>query len=246
MDLHMNTRRKFLQDTVIVAGTLGLGSRMAEAQIMPRSVAYLDKLTDASGKYAQAPLAFAYNALEPVIDAKTVELHYTAHHKGYVTNANKAEEGLVKARETGDYALIKHYEKELAFNLSGHILHSIYWTNLTPKSVEPSGALLTAINRDFGSLNNLKAQMGSATLAVEASGWGVLGYLPATGKLLVLQCENHQKLSVWGIIPLLVIDVWEHAYYLNYQNRRADYIANIPKILNWENVAARYEAAVAV
>lgn len=241
----MNTRRKFLQDTALLAGTFGLGANTVSAGIIPKSTVYLDKLTDASGKYALAPLPYAYNALEPVIDAKTVELHYSAHHKGYVTNANKAEEGLAKARETGDYALIKHYEKELAFNLSGHMLHTIYWSNLSPTGGEPSGALLAAIVRDFGSLNNLKAQMGAATSAVEASGWGILGYLPATGKLLVLQCENHQKLSVWGIIPLLVIDVWEHAYYLNYQNRRADYIANIPKILNWITIAARYEVAVA-
>ncbi len=240
----MNTRRKFLQDTALVAGTFGLGANTVSAGIIPKSTVYLDKLTDASGKYALAPLPYAYNALEPVIDAKTVELHYSAHHKGYVTNANKAEEGLAKARETGDYALIKHYEKELAFNLSGHMLHTIYWSNLSPTGGEPSGALLAAIVRDFGSLNNLKAQMGAATSAVEASGWGILGYLPATGKLMVLQCENHQKLSVWGIIPLLVIDVWEHAYYLNYQNRRAEYIANIPKILNWTTIAARYEAAV--
>lgn len=238
----MNTRRKFLQDTALVAGGLALSSNIAKAQT---GSAFAEKLTDASGKYAQEPLAYAYNALEPVIDAKTVEIHYSIHHKGYVTNANKAEEGLAKARETGDYSLIKHYEKELAFNLAGHILHTIYWTNLSPKMTMPSAALLKAIDRDFGSLDKFKAQMVAATSVVEASGWGILGYLPATGKLMIMQCENHQKLTAWGIVPLLVIDVWEHAYYLNYQNRRPDYINSIPKILNWDNISARYAAAIA-
>jgi Fe-Mn family superoxide dismutase len=203
----------------------------------------LDRLTDESGKYAVAPLPFAYTALEPVIDAKTVDLHYNQHHKAYAAAANRAEEGLAKARDANDFALVKFYEKELAFQLSGHILHTIYWSNLTGKGGEPQGDLAKSINADFGSFQKFKGELVAATTAVEASGWGLLGYHPTLQRLMVLQVENHQKLTAWGIVPLLVLDVWEHAYYLKYQNRRPEYVANLFSIINWNNVAERLDAA---
>jgi Fe-Mn family superoxide dismutase len=203
----------------------------------------MDKLTDATGKYAAAPLPFAYDALEPVIDARTVELHYNFHHKPAAAAANKAEEALAKARESGDFALVKHYEKELAFQLSSHILHTIYWTNLSGKGGAPKGALAKAIAAEFGSYENCKAQLIAAAAAVEASGWGMLAYHPATKKLMILQCENHHKLTAWGAQPLLLLDVFEHAYYLKYQNRRAEYLDKLFSIINWDNVAARFDAA---
>ena len=205
---------------------------------------YVDKLTDDSGKYAAAPLPYAYDALEPVIDARTVELHYQFHHKPAVANANKAEEALAHARDTNDFALVKHYERELAFSLSSHILHTIYWTNLSPKGGTPSAELSKAIDQHFGSFDKLKAQLVAASNGVEGNGWGILGYLPSTQKLTVLQCENHQKLTTWGVIPLLVLDVWEHSYYLKYQNRRAEYTSAIFGIINWDNVSARFNSAV--
>jgi Fe-Mn family superoxide dismutase len=203
----------------------------------------MDKLTDATGKYAAAPLPFAYDALEPVIDARTVELHYNFHHKPAAAAANKAEEALAKARDSGDFALVKHYEKELAFQLSSHILHTIYWTNLSGKGGAPKGTLAKAIAAEFGSYENCKSQLSAAAAAVEASGWGMLAYHPATKKLMILQCENHQKLTAWGAQPLLLLDVFEHAYYLKYQNRRAEYLDNLFSIINWDNVAARFDAA---
>ena len=203
----------------------------------------LDRLTDESGKYAVAPLPFAYTALEPVIDAKTVDLHYNQHHKAYAAAANRAEEGLAKARDANDFDLVKFYEKELAFQLSGHILHTIYWSNLTGKGGEPQGDLAKSINADFGSFQKFKGQLVAATTAVEASGWGLLGYHPAIQKLMILQVENHQKLTAWGVVPLLVLDVFEHAYYLRYQNRRPDYVANLFSIVSWNNVAERLDAA---
>jgi Fe-Mn family superoxide dismutase len=204
---------------------------------------HADKLTDDSGKYAAAPLPYAYDALEPVIDARTVELHYNFHHKPAAAAANRAEEALAKARDSGDFAQVKGLEKELAFQLSSHLLHTIYWTNLSGKGGEPRGELARAINAEFGSYAKFKAQLVAATGAVEASGWGMLAYHPATKKLMILQCENHQKLTAWGAVPLLLLDVFEHAYYLKYQNRRPEYVNALFNIINWDNVAERLEAA---
>ncbi len=157
----------------------------------PSKPRYSDRLTDDAGKYVAAPLPFALDALEPVIDARTVELHYTFHHKPAVTAANNAEAALAKARDTNDFGLVKHYEKELAFQLSSHLLHSIYWTNLDGKGEEPRDELAKALTTEFGSFAKLKTHLVAATTAIEASGWGILAYHPMTKKLMVLQCENH-------------------------------------------------------
>ena len=241
----MNTRRDFIDSLVVggaaVAATLTGIIGTAHAQTKGR---YADRLTDSGGKYAAAPLPYAYDALEPAIDARTVELHYNLHHKPAVAAANRAEEGLAKARDSGDFALVKFYEKELAYWLSSHVLHSIYWTNLSGKGGgEPRGDLAKAISSEFDSFAKFKAQLAAATIAVEASGWGLLGYYPSTRKLMILQCESHQKFTVWGIVPLLLLDVFEHAYYLKYQNRRAEYVGNLFNIINWDNVAERFDSA---
>jgi len=236
----MATRRDFIQQAGIAGAGVMLASTSAGAA---ETVGYVDRLTDANGKYEAAPLPFAYDALEPHIDARTVELHYTFHHKPAVTAANKAEEALAKARESNDFALVKHYEKELAFQLSSHILHTVYWTSISGKGGEPSGALAKAIDHDFGSYAKFKSQLLAASAAVEASGWGLVGYHPATNRIMILQCENHQKLTAWGIQPLLVLDVFEHAYYLKYQNKRADYLNQLTNLLNWENAALRLQTA---
>ncbi|MEY8689251.1 MAG: superoxide dismutase [Leptothrix sp. (in: b-proteobacteria)] len=237
----METRRGFVQGGALAgaAAVLAAGSAMAQSGAKAR---YTDKLTDDSGKYAAAPLPFALDALEPFIDARTVELHYNMHHKPAVAAANNAEAALAKARDSGDFALVKHYEKELAFQLSSHLLHSIYWTNLSGKGGEPQGDLAKAVNAEFGSYARLKAHLLAAAASVEASGWGMLAYHPVTKKLMVLQCENHHKLTAWGVVPLLMLDVFEHAYYLKYQNRRGEYLNNLFNIINWENVAQRLDA----
>jgi Fe-Mn family superoxide dismutase len=241
----MITRRNFIEGSLATGGTAVAAALTgmigtAHAQTKAR---YVDRLTDASGKYAVAPLPFAYDALEPVIDARTVELHYNNHHKPAVTAANKAEDELAKARSTGDFALVKHWEKELALQLSSHILHTIYWTNMSGKGGEPRGELAKAIAAQFDSFAKFKAHLSAAAVAVEASGWGLLGYHPSTRKLMILECENHQKLTAWGVVPLLMLDVFEHAYYLKYQNRRAEYVGNLFNIINWDNVTERYESA---
>lgn len=236
----MASRREFVQKTAAAGAGLFIGSAAHGAG---EAAPYADKLVDADGKYAAAPLPFAYDALEPIIDARTVEVHYNFHHKPAVVAANRAEEALAKARDSNDFALVKFYEKELAFQLSSHILHTIYWTSISGKGSEPQGELAKSINSNFGSFSKFKAQLLAATLAVEASGWGMVGYHPATGKLMVLQCENHQKLTAWGIQPILVLDVFEHAYYLRYQNKRNEYLTQLFTRLNWENAAQRLSAA---
>jgi superoxide dismutase, Fe-Mn family len=190
-------------------------------------------------------LPYAYNALEPYIDEQTMHLHHDIHHKGYVDGLNKAEEKLAEARANGDFGLIKHWEREAAFHGSGHFLHAIFWENMAPagKGGTPEGALAAAINESFGSLEAFKNQFSAATIAVEGSGWGILAYRPADGKLVILTAEKHQNLTQWGVIPLLVLDVWEHAYYLKYQNKRAEYVKNFYNIINWHDVAKRLATA---
>lgn len=195
-------------------------------------------------KHELPPLPYDYNALEPYIDEQTLRLHHDIHHKGYVDGFNKAEEKLAEARETGDYALIKHWEREAAFHGSGHYLHSIFWTNLKANGGgEPTGALAEQINTDFGSFDAFKKQMTAATVAVEASGWGILGWDTTSKKLVVLQAEKHQNLAQWGVIPVYVMDAWEHAYYLKYQNKRAEFVNNLWNLSNWEDVSRRFEEA---
>lgn len=192
------------------------------------------------------PLPYPYDALEPNIDEQTMRLHHDIHHAGYVKGLNNAESKLAEARASGDFSAVKHWSREAAFHGSGHLLHSIFWPNMIAASqakLAPEGALVEAIDRDFGSFEAFKAQFIAASIAVEGSGWGILAYRPSDDTLVILTAEKHQNLTQWGVIPLLVLDVWEHAYYLNYQNRRGEYVKNFFNIINWDDVAARYEKA---
>ncbi len=196
-------------------------------------------------KHTLPKLNYKFNELEPHIDAGTVELHYSKHHQAYVDGLNKAEEGLAKARETQDFSMIKHLKKEIAFHGSGHIMHSIYWDNLCPASKckgKPTGKLLKAIETKFGSFDTFVKEFKAASTVVEASGWGVLAVV--NGELEILTIEKHQNLTQMGAIPILVCDVWEHAYYLKYQNKRVAYIDSFFNIINWENVEMRYEKSL--
>lgn len=192
------------------------------------------------------PLPYALDALEPYLDAKTLEVHHGKHHLAYVTGFNAALERLAAARASGDYALAKHAERELAFHGGGHELHSIFWTNLSPHGGKtPVGDLAAAIARDFGSFAAFDAQLRAVTNAVEGSGWGVLAVDCRSGELAILQVEKHQNQVIPGLVPILVIDVWEHAYYLKYQNRRSEWVeAVMQHLVNWPNIERRYEQAV--
>ena len=189
-------------------------------------------------------LPYAYDALEPHIDEQTMRLHHDIHHNGYVTGLNNAEEKLAAARESGDFGLTKHWEREAAFHGAGHLLHTIFWTNMGPDGGgEPGGELSEAVNGDFGDFDKFKSHFSAAANQVEGSGWGILAYRPFDGKLVILQAEKHQNLTQWGVVPLLVLDVWEHAYYLKYQNKRPDYTTAFFNVINWSNVEDRLKEA---
>lgn len=200
------------------------------------------------GQHKLPPLPYAYNALEPVIGTQTLQIHHDKHHKAYVDGLNRAELALVDARKAANYEYVKYWENELAFNGSGHILHSLYWTIMTSpgKGGQPGPQTLSQINNYFGNLAAFKIQFAEASIKVEGSGWGILIWQPAWGRLEILQCEKHQNLTQWSGIPLLACDVWEHAYYLNYQNRRPDYVNAWWQLVNWAEVERRLRLAMAV
>lgn len=193
--------------------------------------------------YTLADLPYAYDALEPYYDKETVRLHHDMHHKSYVDGLNHAEARLADARDAGDFALVKHWEREVAFHGSGHILHTLFWENMAPAGTASLGGPLAArIAQDFGSVEAFRKHFTAAAVAVEGSGWAVLGWNPMFGKLVILQVEKHQNLTQWGIAPLLILDVWEHAYYLKYQNRRAAWVEAWWNIVHWGTVERRFNA----
>jgi superoxide dismutase, Fe-Mn family len=196
------------------------------------------------GGHKLPPLPYAYQALEPVIAEEIMRLHHTKHHQSYVDGLNKAEKEMKKAREKGDFKLIKHWEREAAFNGSGHYLHTIFWNVMSPDGGgKPSGKLMTAINDSFGSFNQFKKHFSEAAKNVEAVGWAILVWAPRSHRLEILTAEKHQNLTQWDTIPLLVLDVWEHAYYLQYKNERAKYVENWWNVVNWSEVENRYNKA---
>ncbi len=198
------------------------------------------------GQHKLPPLPYSYNALEPVIGKETLKIHHDKHHKSYVEGLNKAELNLVKSRKNSNYEYIKYWENELAFNGSGHILHSIYWTIMAPIGMggKPGPYTMQQINKYFGNFKNFKEQFKKATGKVEGSGWGILTWQPTWNHLEILQCEKHQNLTQWSGIPILVCDVWEHAYYIQYQNRRKEYIDAWWNLINWYEVERRLVLAL--
>ena len=189
------------------------------------------------------PLPYPYNALEPHIDEQTMKLHHDKHHLAYVNGLNNAEAKLAEAREKNDFALVKHWEREAAFHGAGHFLHCIFWENMKPNGGgQPTGELLTAINNRFGSFDKFMAQFKAAGTAVEGSGWVILVKNTMTKNLDVLTAEKHQDLTQWVVSPLLCCDVWEHAYYLKYQNNRGAYVEAFTKVINWDDVSKRFLA----
>lgn len=186
------------------------------------------------------PLPYAYNALEPHIDEATMKLHHDKHHLAYVNGLNNAEAKLNEARDKGDYALVKHWEREAAFHGAGHFLHCLFWENMKPNGGgKPSATLNDALCSRFGSFENFCKHFKAAGAAVEASGWVLLVRNNVTCSLDILTSEKHQNLTQWVVTPLLVCDVWEHAYYLKYQNNRAAYLDAFFNVINWADVEKR-------
>jgi superoxide dismutase, Fe-Mn family len=197
--------------------------------------------------YTLPDLPYDPAALEPHYSAEVVSLHHDKHHAAYVTGLNTTMDRLEEARAKSDYDTIVGLEKTLAFNLSGHVLHSIFWTNLAPKAGgHPGGELDAAIVEHFGSFDAFKAQMTQATTTVQGSGWGALAWEPLGQRLYIEQIYDHQGNTGQSGLPLLVFDAWEHAYYLQYKNVRADFVTALWNIVNWENVASRFDKAVGV
>ncbi len=216
-------------------GWIGLGADEAFAQ---------SESSSTPREYTLPPLGYDYDALEPHIDAATMKLHHDIHHNGYVKGLNAAIAGLATARGSGDFGDVPKLTGALAFHGSGHTLHTVFWKNMKKGGGgAPKGALAKGIDRDFGGFDKLKGQFNSAAGAVQGSGWGILAWEPLSGRLLTFGAEKHQNLTMWGCVPLLVLDVWEHAYYLKYQNKRGDYVSAFWNVVDWDNVAERYSLA---
>ncbi|MGO1434890.1 MAG: superoxide dismutase [Canibacter sp.] len=195
-------------------------------------------------KYELPELPYDYSALEPHISGRIMELHHSKHHATYVKGANTALEKLEAARENDDFSAINQLSKDLAFNLGGHTNHSIFWENLSPDGGDkPVGDLASAIDENFGSFDKFRAHFTAAALGIQGSGWAVLAYEPVGGNLVIEQFYDQQNGIPVATIPLFQLDMWEHAFYLDYQNVKADYVKAIWNIANWEDVAARLDRA---
>ena len=195
-------------------------------------------------KYTLPELPYATDALEPHVSKQIIELHHGKHHAAYVTNANAALEKLDEARQKGDFAGIPALERALAFNVSGHIMHSVFWRNMKKGGGgQPTGELQKQIDKDFGSFDSFKKQMNAAASTVFGSGWAALVWEPMSSKLVVTQIYDHQSNSAVGGTPVMVMDAWEHAWYLQYQNRKAEFFDALWNVWNWDDISARLAAA---
>lgn len=200
-----------------------------------------------SPQYQLPPLPYDFSALEPVISGEIMNLHYSKHHQAYVNNLNKALEQYVEAQQKDDLPSMITLQSAIKFNGGGHINHSIFWTNLAPPNQgggeAPESDLANALNQEFGSLQAFIDQFSTKAVAIQGSGWGWLGYNKSKDRLEISTTENQDPLALKGLTPLLGVDVWEHAYYLQYKNVRPDYVKAIWKVINWKNVTERYQKA---
>jgi Fe-Mn family superoxide dismutase len=195
-------------------------------------------------KYTLPELPYDFSALEPHISGAIMELHHDKHHAAYVTGANAALDALTAARNDDALANVNKLQKDLAFNLGGHVNHSIFWNNLSPNGGDkPTGELASAIDDHFGSFDKFRAHFTAVALGVQGSGWSVLAWDSLGQNLILEQFFDQQANFPAGTVPLLMLDVWEHAYYLDYQNVRADYVKAFWNIANWADVQQRFEAA---
>lgn len=196
------------------------------------------------GGHTLPALPYAYNALEPYMDEETMRIHHDQLHKRYVDDLNRAERELERARASSNFDLIRHWERELAFNGAGHYLHTIFWSAMSPGGGgEPTGALADAINRYFGSFSAFQQQFSQAAEKVEGPGWAILVWSPRAQRLEILTAEKHQNLTQWDVVPLLPLDVWEHAYFLKYKEKRPQYVEAWWNVVNWPYVEERFQQA---
>jgi len=233
------SRRRLLKLAGITAGGLGVSSNLfgsdanTPVKAFPLSSAFKD------GRYVLPPLPYGFDAMEPLYDRKTVEIHYSRHHAGYIKGLNSTLDELDACCRSRDFGLVKSLLNALSFHGSGHILHCLFWNSLCPGGSAIPDDLSRYLTVSFGSVESAVGEFTAACKTVEGSGWGILGYEPLSSRLLVLQCEKHQNLTFWGVVPLLVCDVWEHAYYLQYSSDRSAWVESFMKLANWRFAADR-------
>ncbi|WP_104110537.1 superoxide dismutase [Arthrobacter sp. N199823] len=195
-------------------------------------------------QYSLPELSYDYAALEPNISARIMELHHSKHHAAYVAGANLALEQLAEARESNNFANVNKFSKDLAFHLGGHTNHSIFWNNLSPEGGDkPEGELAAAIDDAFGSFDAFRAHFTAAAMGIQGSGWALLSYEGLGGNMIIEQLFDQQGNVPVATTPLLMLDMWEHAFYLDYVNVKADYVKAFWNIVNWADVSKRFEAA---
>ena len=237
------TRRDALKTIGAAAATISLGA-------LPAHAASKAAASGATPQPFTLPkLGYAYDALEPHIDARTMEIHHTKHHQAYITNALNALKGQPSLQTMSAEDILGKLDRvpeavrtTLRNNVGGHVNHALFWRVIGPKAGGmPRGEIATAIDRNFGSFEKFKTQFASAASSRFGSGWGWL--TAKNGKLEITSTANQDSPISAGAVPLLGLDVWEHAYYLKYQNRRPDYIAAFWNVVNWEQVAANYASA---
>jgi superoxide dismutase, Fe-Mn family len=240
-----NTRRDFLKSTAASAITIAALSKNSEIMAEPYTINELDKLQNEKGEFILSPLQYSYDALEPFMDAETLKLHHDFHHAAAVKGLNNDLQKIKESLDKNNLETVDYWVKKSAYHGSSHILHAIFWTNLKKDGGgEPKGELLKTIEKQYGTYDMFKSLLSTVSNNVDGSGWGVVAYHPVTKQLSVFQCENHEKLTQWGAIPLLIIDVWEHAYYLTYRNRRPEFVSALFNIINWDNVSFRLDNAI--
>lgn len=250
MDRHprgetVSTRRQFLA----AAGLSLAGAAMAQPAADKLHVA--DEIYPGAFKAGEPvlpPLPYDYNALEPRIDELTLHLHHDKHHKGYVDGFIQQLKALRRMREEGSFEQIEQAEQKLAFHGAGHFLHCVYWASMAPESRRgnPSTDLAREIDADFGSRDAFMKQLERAAATVEGSGWALLGWSIPARRLVIMQVRNHQYATMWSEIPLMAVDVWEHAYYKKYGNERGQYLGNFMQVIDWGGISRRFEAVKSV
>lgn len=228
-------------------GAAAVASPAFAAPSLPALATDLGGYDQAKGEFVLPPLPYPKEALEPHIDAQTMEIHHDKHHAGYVAGLNKALKELSNVRAGGDAALIKHWSREVSFHGSGHVNHTLFWHMMAPAGKggggQPGGSLAKALERDFGGLDKFTAHFKAAAAQVEGGGWAWLAVEPLSKSLVIIQQEKQQDMMLTAASPVLGIDVWEHAYYLKYQNKRAAYIDGWFNVVNWGFAQERFDRA---
>lgn len=244
------TRRNAITGMAALGATGLIASASTTAASANSKLLTLDDLgwDAAKSEYTLPELPYAYDALKDVIDEQTMRIHHDKHHAGYIRGVNNAMKQLNLIRwDQGDPALIQHWQRQLSFHMGGHVNHTLFWSGMKPEADggggQPTGNLSQIIKRDFGSFGKFAKQYTLAATKVEGSGWGWLVYEPISHRLMVTQVQNQQDMMFAGAIPLLGVDVWEHAYYLKYQNRRAAYVEAFMRVINWDEISRRFESA---